>query len=120
MQFLILFMFFLMSLQNNFVKAMLNLGKWLLHSGHEVVHIVGTMEKGSSQLGPGSFKFLEPLKVPEDFQILTDAVRNLDHLPVQRLKKEAEQIHRRRLWQWLLQHPDIPEHIIHPSRSMQF
>ena len=82
------------------------------------IRVVEEMER-QGKVAASTFKPLEQLRVPEDFDslastMLDDSVR----ATAARLKAVTDDIVRKRNWSWCLMHPELDEHVMHPSRSM--
>jgi hypothetical protein len=106
-------------LQDNWVSGMQPLAQWLVICGDEAAKVVERMESVARKVTPYTFKPLEQVVVPADWQELARAM--LDDgakATAQRLRDQATAVLRRRWWTWILLHPKAPEDDIHPTRRV--
>jgi hypothetical protein len=108
--------------QANFGKAFLPLSHWISNCGEEVVACIEAMEHATADKKQGvtlnSFKVLEGFRVPEDYETLLGKMRACDKPTPALLLTYGREILLERWWKWTLEHPDLPENRIHPSRRM--
>lgn len=83
----------------------------------KVVFMLRCMEKDSKPT-PGTFRPLEGIADPADFDDFMRSYLAEPKKTVDKLKFHCENILTDRYWKWLLNHPDLGEERIHPSRSV--
>jgi hypothetical protein len=100
---------------------MMPLATWLVHGGSQVVKVLQHMEKaaGGKKLTGFTFKCVEALVVPADFQQLTsEMLDESKKATASRLRNISRRLLRSRWWEWVLLNPNVPIESIHQSRSM--
>lgn len=83
----------------------------------KIVNMLKVMEREAKPV-PGSFKVVEQLSHPEDYQKLVNNYMEENKRTVEKVRWHTERIVRERWWRWTLLHPDLGPDRIHPSRSM--
>ena len=85
-------------------------------TGYTAIDGMRNFEKRRILLALGSFKPLEGLTGPYLGQC--DRYMETPRATVARLTKLARECQREMRWGWIVMHPDCPEELVHPSRSM--
>ena len=93
----------------------------------DAADVVKMVEKLEGRMGagrqvtvaPGTFKPLERMYVPEDYdELLAEFMKDGAPATAQYFTQLVGKIVRRRNWTWLLTHPDLKPSDIHPSRRV--
>jgi hypothetical protein len=78
------------------------------------------MEQAGSRLSGPVLRMLEPMQIREDFERLAGLMDPALGKPtVARMREKVREILSSRWWKWCLLHPEIPETLLHRTRSMQ-
>ena len=109
------------SVQESWVKTNLPIAELLNHQGSRAIRMIEEMERvaPNRKLTGHNFKVLQGISVPEDFHSIVTAMIDSTQKPTtDRLRQVATEIKQARWWEWMLQHPQLTDKYIHPSRSM--
>ena len=90
----------------------------LLHTGQSGLKAIQGAEAHGDRLLPASFRPLEPVYVPADYQLIVDGVLKSEPITMGRLREVTQDVLSDRWWDWCLNHPHMPTTRVHPSRSM--
>jgi hypothetical protein len=70
-------------------------------------------------VGPGTFKTLERMYVPTDYdELLAEFMRDSAPATAAYFSSLVTKIVRRRNWTWILEHPELKDSDVHPTRRM--
>ena len=103
--------------QENFIKAFNPLVEWLRRSRERAVAVVKAME-ANSRITLSTFKPLEQMRDPSDFNEVTSLMEATAKPTGQLFKTTVHKVLERRWWQWCLCHPQLAGDKIHESRRM--
>ena len=100
------------------MKGMYPVAEFVHQCRERAVKVVQEMER-NGKVAAASFKPVERLRVPEDYDsLVTMMLDSTVRATASRLKQVTDELVRKRNWFWCLMHPELDEHIMHPSRSM--
>ena len=102
------------------VKACGAVANFILVNGHRGVALVQKFEGDmcARELTPGTFRVMEGLHVPEDFQEVCTTLELQKKLSPGKLREMVNAVQLRRWLSWSLMHPELGADRIHPSRSV--
>ena len=92
--------------------------KLIIQCGDKGLQLFHEMEQ-CGRISPSTFRCCETLQVPEDMMQLCQRMDASNGKPTaSKLREECSVIAERRWWSWCILHPDLPEQLVHPSRSV--
>ena len=104
--------------QQQWVKAHLAVADFLVNTGKSGLQMIQRLESAGEKLSGNSFRSLEGMYVPQDFNDLVSRMAAEPKVSVPKMKDTVLDILTARWWEWALTHPAIPESQVHPSRRM--
>ena len=103
--------------QTQWVKATGTLANYVLVCGERGLRSLEALEQ-SMHLSPSTFRALEGLIVPADFEEVMKELEKLEKPTPSALREVATRVMSDRWIEWAILHPEIGSELIHPSRSM--
>ena len=93
--------------------------KLVIIGGEKAVTMIKEMERVGTVTG-ATFRAVEPVVVPEeDIMKVIGLMDPVNGKPTaSRLRAVAAEVSEARWWRWCLLHPELPEDLIHKSRSV--
>ena len=93
-------------------------GRLVSAVGEKALDMIRDMERVTPVTG-ATFRAVEPVIVPEDLRKVVELMDPVNGKPTAtRLRAVAADVAEARWWRWHLQHPQMPESVIHKSRRM--
>ena len=90
----------------------------VMETGKKAINLVETMESRGEKFTATTFRFMEPVYVPEDFLAIVDAVAGEKVPTMGKMRDATQNTLVRRWWSWILQHPQMESSVIHRTRSV--
>ena len=96
----------------------------LVNDPTDVVKLVEKLEgrMGAGRpvaIGPGTFKVLERMYVPDDFEeVLAEFMKDSTPATAATFVATVMRVVKRRNWKWLLEHPELKDSDVHTTRRM--
>ena len=107
-------------LQELWVQAFNSVANVIWTVGDKAIEALLRLEAAGVVLKAGTLRAcFEGLVVPSDQTAVFNSVLEYNGKPTASyLKDTAKQVRKARNWCWLILHPDLPDNLVHPSKSM--
>ena len=106
------------SSQAQWAKAANAVADLVLIAGKRAINVMKAMEQGGTVIGAGTFRPLETLYDPADFESVLGQLELVKKPTTAKVKEVVASVAAARWWEWALLHPELGPDRVHPSRSV--